>query len=56
MARTVKKFLGWFLVIFFIYAIFRSPEQAAALVNGAVDGILTVFDALARFFDAILAG
>ena len=39
MARNLKKYLGWFLVIFVIYAIFKSPEDAAAMVNGAFDGL-----------------
>lgn len=56
MARNLKKYLGWFLVIFVIYAIFKSPEDAAAMVNGAFDGLAAVLGAVGRFFDAILAG
>ena len=51
----LKKFLGWFLVIFAVYAIFKSPEQAAELVSGAIDGIRELFSALGEFFDAVLA-
>lgn len=54
--RGLKKYLGWFLVIFAAYAIFRNPEQAAGLVTGAFDGILAIFSAVGRFFDALLAG
>ena len=56
MGPKLKKYLGWFLVIFAVYAIFKSPEQAAQLVSGALDGILAVFSAVGRFFDAVLAG
>lgn len=56
MARNLKKYLGWFLVIFVIYAIFKSPEDAAAMVRGAVDGLTAVVSAVGRFFDAILSG
>lgn len=51
----LKKFLGWFLVIFALYAIFKSPEQAAELVSGAIDGLREIFSAISRFFDAVLA-
>jgi hypothetical protein len=51
-ARTV---LVWFLVAFFVYAAFRSPDQAAALVRGALDGLVGVVAAVAAFFDALLA-
>lgn len=56
MGPKLKKYLTWFLVIFVVYAIFKSPEQAASMVNGAFDGIVAVFSAVGRFFDAILSG
>ncbi len=55
MGPRIKKYLLWFLIAFVIYAIFKSPEQAANLVRSAVDGILTVFSGVGRFFDALLS-
>lgn len=52
----VKKWVGWFLLAFCVYAVFKSPEQAANLVRGAVDGIFAVFDGIGKFFDALLRG
>lgn len=51
-ARTV---LLWFVVAFFVYAVFRSPDQAASLVRGAVDGLVAAVGAVGAFFDALLA-
>jgi hypothetical protein len=51
-ARTV---LLWFVVAFFVYAVFRSPDQAASLVRGAVDGLVGALGAVGAFFDALLA-
>lgn len=50
----VKKYLGWFLLAFIIYAVFKSPEQAANLVRDAVDGIVAILSGVGRFFDALL--
>lgn len=52
----VKKWVGWFLLAFCVYAIFKSPEQAANLVRGAFDGIFAIFDGIGKFFDALLRG
>jgi hypothetical protein len=52
-SRT-KKVLVWVLIAFAIYAIFRSPEQAAAVADDAIDGIVSAFRAIGRFFDALL--
>jgi hypothetical protein len=51
-ARTI---LFWFVVAFFVYAVFRSPDQAAGLVGGALDGLAGGVAAIGDFFDALLA-
>ena len=50
----LKKVLVWFVVAFLVYAIFRSPDQAAGIVRDAWAGITTALGAIARFFDALL--
>lgn len=54
MATRARTVLVWFLVAFFVYAAFRSPDQAAALVRGALDGLAGLVRAVAAFFDALL--
>jgi hypothetical protein len=49
-----KKVLIWFLIAFAVYAIFRSPDQAADIVASAWDGIVAGFGAVGAFFDALL--
>ena len=51
-----KKVLIWFLIAFAVYAIFKSPDQAAGIVAGAWDGIADAVQAIGRFFDALLGG
>lgn len=48
------RILGWIFLIFLIYAIFRSPEGAADIVVGGVEGIGAGFAAIFTFFDAVL--
>ena len=55
MGSRLRRYLVWFLVAFLAYAIFKSPEQAANLVRGAVDGIVAIASGVGRFFDALLA-
>lgn len=50
-----RKILIWGFIIFIIYVIFRSPEQAAAIVQNIWDFIVGVFTAFGDFFDALLA-
>lgn len=52
--RRVLKWLLWIFLIFMVYSIFRSPEQAAGIVVGGLEGIAAGFDAIFRFFDAVL--
>lgn len=51
-----KKVLIWFLIAFAVYAIFKSPDQAAGIVSSAFDGIASAVQAIGRFFDALLGG
>ena len=52
----LKKPLIWVLVAFLVYAVFKSPDQAAGIVRGAWDGIISGLGAVAAFFDALLRG
>jgi hypothetical protein len=54
--RRARTILFWFVVAFFVYAIFQSPDQAAGLVRGAFDGLAQGVSAIGDFFDALLAG
>lgn len=53
-AKRVRTVLFWFVVAFFVYAIFQSPDQAAALVRNALEGIMAFLRAIGEFFDALL--
>jgi hypothetical protein len=50
----LRKPLLWLLLIFFLYAVVKSPDQAAGMVRGAWDGIQQGLNAGSRFFDALL--
>lgn len=52
----LKRAVIWLLIAFFVYAVFRSPDQAASIVRAAWDGIVSGFGAVAAFFDALLKG
>lgn len=52
----IRRPLMWVVVAFLVYAVFKSPDQAADIVRAAWDGILGGLGAVARFFDALLAG
>lgn len=52
--KHVKKMLLWTVVAFFIYAVVRSPNQAANIVQGAWDIIVQGVSSIAAFFDNIL--
>jgi hypothetical protein len=51
----LRKPLLWLLLAFFIYAVVKSPDQAASMVRSASDGIAEGLRAVGRFFDALLA-
>ena len=56
MTLKLRRVLLWILVIFALYAIFRSPDQAANVTRSAVDGLGQVVSSVGRFFDALLSG
>lgn len=54
MTQRVKKVGSWVLIVFIVYAIIKSPTQAADIVRTSGDvlgqGVRSVFS----FFDALL--
>jgi hypothetical protein len=52
----IRRPLMWLVVAFLVYAVFKSPDQAADIVRTAWDGLVSGLGAVARFFDALLAG
>lgn len=54
MTQRVKKVGGWVLIAFVVYAIVKSPTQAADIVHTSGDvlgqGVRSIFS----FFDALL--
>ncbi len=51
----LKRPLLWLLVAFFVYAIFKSPDQAAGIVKGGWAGLMDGLRAVGNFFDALLS-
>ena len=49
----IKKIVLWLLVIFMLYAIFVSPNEAASLVGTVWDILVNGVRNVARFFDAL---
>ena len=54
MLKKVLKWALWIFLVFLVYAIFQSPEQAAGIVVGGFEGIAAGFDAVFTFFDEVL--
>ena len=52
--QRVKKIVLWTLLAFFVYAIVKSPGQAADIVHNVWDIILQGFKSIGSFFDALL--
>jgi hypothetical protein len=50
----LKKILLWTLVAFFLYAIYKSPSQAANIVQSAWDIIVQAFASIGSFFSDLL--
>jgi hypothetical protein len=50
----VKTIAYLLIVAFLIYAIFKSPDQAASIVRTAWGGVVDGLHAIGRFFDALL--
>jgi hypothetical protein len=52
--QRVKKIVLWTLLAFFVYAVVKSPNQAADLVRTVWDIILQGLKSVGSFFDALL--
>jgi len=52
--KHVKKIVLWTLVAFFIYAVIKSPTQAADIVQSVWDVIVQGFKSIASFFNQLL--
>ncbi|MFI0416855.1 MULTISPECIES: hypothetical protein [Spongiactinospora] len=50
----VKKVLTYVGIAFVVFYLFSRPSQAAAAVNGVLDGIMNGANQLATFFSQIL--
>jgi hypothetical protein len=50
----VRTVLIWLIVAFLVYAVFRTPEQAASIVSNAFGGLADGVTSVATFFDALL--
>lgn len=50
----LKKILPWTLLIFFVYAILKSPTQAASLVDTAWNILVEGLKSVGDFFNALL--
>ncbi len=50
----VRKVLIYLVLAFCVYAVFKSPDQAAGIVRDGWDGIVAGLRAIGRFFDALL--
>ncbi|MGF1662412.1 MAG: hypothetical protein ACFCVG_08055 [Kineosporiaceae bacterium] len=48
------RIVGWIFLVFLIYAIFNSPQDAANIVVAAIEGIAALFGAVFAFFDALI--
>jgi hypothetical protein len=51
---SFKKILPITLLVFFVYAIVKSPDQAANLVHNLWDIIVQGLKSIGSFFDALL--
>ena len=54
MHPKVKMTLIWVLVIFAVYAVIRSPDRAADIVEGVWDVIVGAFSSIGQFFYSLL--
>lgn len=52
----LRKPLLWIVIAFFVYAVFKSPDQAASIVKSGGAGLADGVRAVGHFFDALLAG
>ncbi len=54
MLPSIKKIVPITLLVFFVYAIVKSPDQAANLVHNLWDIIVQAFKSIGSFFDALM--
>ena len=52
--QRVKKIVLWSLLVFFVYAIVKSPSQAADILRTSWDIIVQGVKSIGSFFDALL--
>ncbi len=52
----IKNVAYLLIAAFLIYAIFKSPDQAASIVRTAWNGVVDGLHAIGKFFDALLNG
>ncbi len=52
--KRVKSIGGWLLLAFLVYAVVKSPAQAADIVRTSFDIIAQGFRAIFSFFDTLL--
>jgi hypothetical protein len=53
--QRVKKTVLWTLLAFFVYAMVKSPSQAADIVHTVGDIIMQGLKSIGSFFDALLS-
>ena len=56
MSVRTRKVLWWIVVVFALYAVWKSPEQAAGVVRNLGDWLGTALSSIASFFDGLLQG
>ena len=54
MLERVKKVTGWLLIAFLVYAVVKSPTQAADIVRTSFDVLSQGVQAIFTFFDALM--
>ncbi|MDQ2757566.1 MAG: hypothetical protein M3Y71_13550 [Actinomycetota bacterium] len=54
MLERVKKVTGWLLLAFLVYAIVKSPTQAADIVRTSLDVVVQGVRSIGAFFDALM--
>ncbi len=52
--KRVRTISGWVLLAFLVYAVVKSPAQAADMIRTAFDIIGQGFTSIFAFFDALL--
>lgn len=50
-----KTVIKWLIIGFLVYAVVKSPQQAADIVRTAFDIVAQGFTAIFSFFDALLS-